>query len=152
VDRNKIGVIGMCGSGGFAISAQVDRRIKAIATVVMYDMSRIKRSGYKDAMTEEESNKYLDEIGEERWKEFEGGEVKMVVGTPKKIDESTDSIGREFYSYYRTPRGQHPNSTTEMTMTSDFSFMNFPLLTYIKSISPRPIFVHHRRTCSFKVL
>ncbi len=48
-------------------------------------------------------------------------------------------MGREFYSYYRTPRVQHPNSTTEKTMTSDFSFMNFPLLTYIKSISLRPI-------------
>jgi uncharacterized protein len=140
VDRDKIGVIGMCGSGGFSISAaQVDRRIKAVATVSMYDMSRVKREGFKDAMTEEERNNYLDQIGEQRWKEFEGGEVKMVVGTPETIDENTDPIGREFYEYYRMPRGQHPNSTTEMTMTSDFSFMNFPLLTYIKSISPRPI-------------
>lgn len=140
VDRNKIGVIGMCGSGGFAISAaQVDRRIKAVATVSMYDMSRVKREGFKDSLTEEERNKYLDQIGEQRWKEFEGGEVKMVVGTPVQIDENTDPISREFYEYYRMPRGQHPNSTTEMTMTSDFSFMNFPLFTYIKSISPRPI-------------
>ena len=140
VDRNKIGVIGMCGSGGFAISAaQVDRRIKAIATIVMYDMSGVKRNGFKNSMTETDRNKYLDQLGEQRWKEFEGGEVKMVIGTPRTIDKNTNPIGREFYEYYRMPRGRHPNSSTEMSMTSDFSFMNFPLLSYIKSISPRPI-------------
>lgn len=139
VDRNKIGVIGMCGSGGFSISAaQVDRRIKAIVTISMYDMSRVKAKGWKDSLTETERNKYLDQLGEQRWKEFEGGEVKKV-GLPEKIDENTDPITREFYEYYKMPRGRHPNSTTEFTVTSDYSFMNFPLMTYIKSISPRPI-------------
>lgn len=109
VDRNKIGVIGMCGSGGFALSAaQVDKHIKAIATSAMYDISRVKREGYKGAITDEERNKYLTEIGEQRWKEFEGGEIKMNAGTPKTINENTDTISREFYSYYRMPVGQHP--------------------------------------------
>ncbi len=140
VDRNRIGVIGMCGSGGFAISAaQVDHRIKAVATIVMYDMSGVKRNGFKNSMTETERDKYLDMLGQQRWKEFEGGETKMIIGTPKTIDENTDPISREFYEYYRMPRGKHRNSTTEMTMTSDMAFMNFPLFTYIKSISPRPI-------------
>lgn len=140
VDRNKIGVIGVCGGGGFALSAaQVDRRIKAIATSVMVDISKGKREGRRGSVTEEERNKRLDELGEQRWKEFEGGEVKMSVGTPRQIDKNTDSVARDFYSYYRTLRGQHPNSTTEFTMTSNMAFMNFPLLTYIKSISPRPI-------------
>jgi len=140
VDRNKIGVIGICGSGGFALTAaQVDRRIKAIATVSMYDMSRVIREGFMDSMTEEQRNNFLDQIGEQRWKEFEGGEVKMLAGTPKTIDEKTDPISREFFEYYRMPRGQHPNSTTEFTMTSGSSFMNFPLMNYIKTISPRPI-------------
>jgi uncharacterized protein len=140
VDRDKIGVIGMCGSGGFALTAaQVDTRIKAIAPIVMYDMSRVKALGWMDAMTEEQRQDYLDQIGEQRWAEFEGGEVKMIVGTPKTIDEKTDPIGREFFDYYRTERGEHPRSTTEMTMTSDAAFMNFPLLYYIESISPRPI-------------
>lgn len=139
VDRNKIGVIGLCASGGFSLTAaQVDRRIKAVATVSMYDMSRVKREGFKGSLTEEERNKYLDQIGEQRWKEFEGGEVKMNE-LPRKIDENTDPVSKEFFEYYRTPRGQHPNATTEFTMTSDYSFMNFPLLTNLKSISPRPI-------------
>lgn len=140
VDRNKIGVIGMCGSGGFSITAaQVDRRIKAVVTVSMYDISRVNREGFMDSTTEEQRNNFLDQMGEQRWKEFEGGEVKMLAGTPKTIDEKSDPISREFYEYYRMPRGQHPNSTTEFTMTSGSSFMNFPLMSYIKSISPRPI-------------
>ncbi len=139
VDRNKIGAIGLCGSGAFAISAaQVDMRIKAIATVSMYDMSRVKAKGWKDSMTKEERINYLDQLGEQRWKEFEGGEVKMT-GLPEKIDDKTDPITREFYEYYKMPRGQHVNATTNFTVTSDYSFMNFPLMTYIKSISPRPI-------------
>ncbi|CAH2213562.1 alpha/beta hydrolase [Tepidibacter aestuarii] len=141
VDRNKIGVIGICGSGGFAISAaQVDRRIKAVSTVSMYDISRLKSKGFLDSMTEEERNKYLDQLGEQRWNEFELGEKKLTPrGAPEKVDENTDPISREFYEYYSTPRGYHPNSITQFTMTSDMSFMNFSLHTYIKSISPRPI-------------
>lgn len=141
VDRNKIGVIGICGSGGFALSAaQVDRRIKAIVTVSMYDISRVAAKGFKDSMTEEERNTFLDQIGEERWKEFEGGEVQLTPrGAPLTVDENTDPISREFYEYYSTPRGYHRNSITQFTMTSSMAFMNFPLLTHIRSISPRPI-------------
>ncbi len=139
VDRNKIGAIGLCASGGFSLTAaQVDRRIKAVATVSMYDMSRVKREGFKSSLTEEERNKYLDQIGEQRWKEFEGGEIKMNE-LPREIVANTDTVTKEFFGYYRTARGQHPNSTTQFTIASDFSFMNFPLLTNLKSISPRPI-------------
>jgi dienelactone hydrolase len=86
VGRNKIGIIGMCGGGGFALSAaQVDRRMKAVASVAMYDISRASRYGFKDAMTEEQRNNYLDQIGEQRWKEFESGEVKLTPrGAPEK--------------------------------------------------------------------
>jgi hypothetical protein len=139
IDRSKIGIIGLCGSGGFSLSAaQVDKRIKAVATISMYDMSRVKANGWKDSMTEEERNKYLVQLGEQRWKEYEGGEVKTI-GLPDSIDEDTDPITREFYEYYKTPRGQHPRSTTHFTMTSDMAFMNFSLLDHIKTISPRPI-------------
>lgn len=72
VDRNRIGAIGLCGSGGFAITAtQVDRRIKAVATASMYDMSRVKRHGWEDGMTDEQRNQALDQIGEQRWMDFE---------------------------------------------------------------------------------
>ncbi|GAB6175565.1 alpha/beta hydrolase [Desulfobaculum senezii] len=139
VDRERIGVIGICGSGGFALSAaQVDRRIKAIATVSMYDMSRVKANGWMDSWSEADRNAYLDELGEQRWREYAGGEVKTL-GLPETIDENTDPITREFYGYYKTERGQHRRSTTHFTMTSDMAFMNYKLLDRIASISPRPI-------------
>ncbi|YCA45643.1 alpha/beta hydrolase [Bacillus sp. JZ8] len=141
VDKNQIGAIGMCGSGGFAISAaQVDRRIKAIATVSMYDMSRVQANGFKDSLTKEDRNRILDEIADQRYAEFEGNEPALTPrGAPIGFTDNTDPIGREFGEFYSTPRGYHPNSITQFTVTSSMSFMNFPLLTYIKSISPRPI-------------
>jgi hypothetical protein len=139
IDRDKIGVIGICGSGGFSLSAaQVDRRIKAVATVSMYDMSRVKANGWMDSWSVEDRNAYLDQLGEERWKEFAGGEVKTL-GLPPTIDENTDPITTEFYEYYKMPRGEHPRATSHFTMTSDMAFMNYKLLDRIDSISPRPI-------------
>jgi fermentation-respiration switch protein FrsA (DUF1100 family) len=141
VDRERIGGIGMCGSGGFLLSAaQVDRRLKAVATVVMYDIARIASQGFRDTLTEEARNGFLDQIAQQRYAEFEGNEPTMTPrGAPIGFDDTTDPIGREFGEFYSTPRGYHPNSITQFTMTSLMSFMNFPLLTHLKSISPRPI-------------
>lgn len=138
VDRDRIGAIGICGSGAFSISAaSVDTRIKAVATVSMYDMTRVKANGWKDSMTDEQRNAHLDKIAEQRYKQFMGGEV-ATQGLPEEIDENTDPITREFYDYYKTPRGQHPRSTTHFTLVSDASFMNFQLFNHIEDIS-RPI-------------
>ena len=141
VDRDQIGVIGICGSGGFGISAaQVDRRIKAIATISMYDISRYISKGFMDSLTEEESNQMLDAVAEQRYVDFEGKEPVLTPrGAPFVFDDNADPIGREFGEFYSTLRGYHPNSITQFTVTSSMSFMNFPLLTHIKSISPRPI-------------
>ncbi|WHX93014.1 alpha/beta hydrolase [Peribacillus simplex] len=141
VNKNQIGAIGMCGSGGFAISAgQVDRRIKAIATVSMYDISRVAANGWKDSFTEEDRSSILDAIAEQRYVDFEAGQPTLAQrGAPIGFDENTDPIGREFGEFYSSPRGYHPNSITQFTVTSSMSFMNFPLLTHIKSISQRPI-------------
>ena len=61
------------------------------------------------------------------------------IGAPIGFDETTNDVGREFGEFYLTPRGYHPNSITQFTLTSSLSFMNFPLLTHIRTISPRPI-------------
>ncbi|CZR09583.1 hypothetical protein SAMN04488048_12918 [Trichococcus flocculiformis] len=133
VDRNKIGVIGICGSGGFAVTAaQVDTRIKAVATVSMYDMSRVMRYGWADSMTDEQ-----------RWKDFQGDEPELKPAFPSEpvdsIPEGMDPISREFFGYYAMKRGFHPNSIGAFTKTSAMAFMNFPLMNYIQTISPRPI-------------
>ncbi|MGF7036390.1 fermentation-respiration switch protein FrsA (DUF1100 family) [Paenibacillus mucilaginosus] len=140
LDRKKIGAIGICGSGGFALSAaKVDHRIKAIATASMYDMSRVKRNGWADSMTDEERNHYLAQLGEQRWKDFENASPQLSPTFPAEIPEGLDPITSEFLEYYAAPRGHHPNSIGGFTITSDMSFMNFPLLTDLESISPRPI-------------
>lgn len=144
VDRDKIGVIGICGSGGFAVTAaQVDTRIKAVATVSMYDMSRVMRYGWADSMTDEQRTQLFDQLGEQRWKDFEGDEPELTPAFPSEpvdsLPEGMDPIGSEFFGYYAMKRGFHPNSIGAFTKTSAIAFMNFPLMNYIQTISPRPI-------------
>ena len=141
VDRDRIGAIGVCGSGGFALAAaQVDRRIKAVTTVSMYDISRIARNGFADALSDPERAGMLDAIGVQRWADFESGQPRLSDrGAPESVDENTNPIAREFYEYYSTPRGHHPNSITAFTLSSTPSFINFAQLDHIETISPRPI-------------
>jgi fermentation-respiration switch protein FrsA (DUF1100 family) len=144
VDRNRIGAIGICGSGGFAVTAaQVDCRIKAIATVSMYDMSRVMRKGWEDSMTDEQRTQTFVQLGEQRWKDFENGNPELTPAFPGEpadaIPEGLDPISSEFFEYYGMKRGHHPNSIGAFTTTSGVSFMNFPLMNYIDTISPRPI-------------
>ena len=139
VDRERIGVIGICGSGSFAVSAAaIDPRIKAIATVSMYDMGRANRQGLNDVVTLEQRKALLKHIGEQRWKEFEGAPTEYVIGTPEH-PAKTDTVGQEFYDYYRTPRGHHPSSTTATTINSTPALMNFFPFANIEMISPRPV-------------
>lgn len=141
VDRERIGVLGICGSGGFGLSAaQVDRRIKAVATVSMYDISRYHAKGFNDSLPDEGRNAWLDQVGALRYAAFEGNTPALSPrGAPMDFDENTDPIGREFGEFYSRPRGYHPNSITQFTMNSAPSFINFPLLENLPWISPRPL-------------
>jgi len=144
VDRNKIGAIGICGSGAFALkAAQVDQRIKAVATASMYDMSRVTRNGWMDSMSDEERTKMLTQLGEQRWKDFELGPPAIAAGFPSEPQESVpedlDPITSEFFEFYAMKRGFHPNAPAAFTLTSSMAFMNFPLLNYLETIAPRPI-------------
>ena len=140
VDRNRIGAIGICGSGGFGVAAAaIDPRIRAVVTVSMYDMGRERRQGYLDVMGVAERKKYLEEIAAQRWSEVDGAPVRMLMGTPDSIDEHSPEVAKEFFDYYRTPRGQHPRCTTGITYTSSAPMMNFFPFANIELISPRPV-------------
>lgn len=141
VDRNRIGVIGICGSGSFGLSAaQVDKRIKAVATVSMYDISKLHAEGFAGTLDEDARNQALDALAEQCWAEFESGRPELSErGSPLQIDEDTHAIGCEFGEFYSRPRGYHPNSITQFTQTSALSFMNFPLLDKLSWIAPRPV-------------
>jgi fermentation-respiration switch protein FrsA (DUF1100 family) len=144
VDRERIGVIGICGSGSFAIAAaKIDPRLKAIATVSMYDMGAANRNGLKHGMTAEQRQQVLVQAANQRYVEFQGGETLYTSGTPLK--RSGNPIGDEFFDFYRTPRGEvtpagaSPQTTTMPTLTSNVKFMNFYPFNDIETISPRPL-------------
>lgn len=146
VDKNRIGVIGICGFGGFSLSATaMDKRIKAVATTSMYDMSRVMANGWEDKMTPEERSKTLTQMSEQRWKDMKAGQPAYGQDlNPEKLPENADPIAKEYWDYYRTPRGYHErsiNSNGSWAVTSAFPFMNFPLLARIKEIAPRPVLI-----------
>ena len=140
VDEYRVGVLGICGGGGYSVSAaQIDHRIRALATVSMYDMGRARRQGLGDAISYQQRMKTLDEIGRQRTKEARGEPRRDINALPDTVSEHTPPIVREFLDYYRTPRGQHPNSTSGYSFTSLAPMMNFFPFLQIETISPRPI-------------
>jgi len=159
VDRNRIGALAVCGLSGMAITAATsDSRIKAVATVSMYDMSRSMSRSYKDGYTLEQRKQVVDYLSEQRWKDAEsgkralglhevpfdeaGGLVKGDRVLPETLPAKPDPVLTAFFDYYRTPRGFHPrsiNSTTAWTATTPMSFFAFPMMANIELISPRPV-------------
>lgn len=146
VDRDRIGVIGICGWGGMALSASaVDKRVKAVVASTMYDMSRLMSKGYNDSVTLEQRTQMLEQLGQQRWQDAENGatsygpvSLELQGGEPQFVVEYAD--------YYKTPRGFHPraiNSNGSWALTSVFPFMNLPILTNIAEISPRPVLLVH---------
>jgi len=143
VDRNKIGIIGICGFGGFALNATaIDKRIKAVVASTMYDMTRVMSKGYNDAVTLEQRTKMLEQLGQQRWKDAENGTFAYGPEGNKALKGDEPQFLKDYYDYYRTKRGFHKrsvNSGNSWTATTPLSFMNMPILTYIKEISPRPV-------------
>ena len=144
VDRNKIGIIGVCGFAGFALNATaVDKRVKAVATTSMYDMTRVMSKGYFDATTPEQRSQALTQMGEQRWKDADSNTTSYAPkGLPEKIQGNEPDFVKNYFDYYKTRRGFHPrsiNSNGSWTATNALSFMNMPILTYLKEISPRPV-------------
>ena len=147
VDRERIGVIGICGSGSFAISAaKIDPRIKAVATISMYDMGQANRNGLNRSLTPGQRKQITADAAAQRYVEFEGGETKYTSGSVHELTAGSGPIEIEFYEFYRnpargefTPAGATPETTTHPTMTSNVKFMNFYPFNDIETISPRPV-------------
>jgi len=144
VDRSKIGIIGICGFGGFALNAAaIDKRVKAVAAASMYDMSRVNTKGYYDSTTPEQRTQLLEELGKQRWEDAENGAPALAPkGLPDKIEGNEPQFVKDYFDYYKTDRGFHPrsiNSNGSWTATNTLPFMNMPILTYINEISPRPM-------------
>jgi uncharacterized protein len=146
VNREDIGVLGICGSGSFVVSAaKIDPRMKAVATVSMYNMGNAMRHALNHSQTLDQRKAMIAEAAQQRYIEFTGGDTKYTSGTPHEIDENSHPIAKEFYDFYRTSRGEYtpagtsPSLTTHPTLTSAMKFMNFYPFEDIDSISPRPM-------------
>jgi fermentation-respiration switch protein FrsA (DUF1100 family) len=146
VDRQRIGGIGICGSGSFIISAaKIDPRIRAIATVSMYDMGAAFRDALNKSQTVEQRKQFIATAAEQRWAEFDGGETQYIGGTVLELTADTDPVQREFFDFYRTSRGEFTpagatkQTTTKPTLTSAVKFMNFYPFNDIETVSPRPM-------------
>ena len=146
VERSRIGAIGICGSGSFVVSAaKIDPRLRAVATVSMYDMGAVNRHGLRKAVTLEQRKAAIAAAAERRWPEFAGANATYTSGTVDELTAGSSPIEREFYDFYRTPRGEFTPKgqsrllTTHPTLTSNPKFMNFYPFNDMETISPRPM-------------
>lgn len=146
VDRERIGIIGICGWGGMALNAvAADKRVKAVVASTMYDMTRVMSKGYNDSVTLEQRKQTLEQLGRQRWEDAEKG-APAYGPLSNELHGGEAQFLVDYHDYYRTPRGFHPraiNSNGSWTVTNSLSFMNMPLLTYIKEIAPRPVLLIH---------
>lgn len=152
VDRERIGMIGICGMGGMALNAvAADKRVKAVVASTMYDMSRVMSKGYNDSVTPEQRAQALEQMSRQRWIDAANGKPAYQPAY-NKLKGGEAQFLVEYADYYMTPRGYHPravNSGNAWSVTTPQAFMNMPILTYIKEISPRPIlFVHGEKAHS----
>ncbi|KAI9040593.1 alpha/beta hydrolase [Aspergillus affinis] len=146
VDRERIGGLGICGSGSFVISAaKLDPRLRAIATSSMYNMGALSRHGLGHSQSVNELKQTISEAAEQRWTGLDGGEVQHTSGTPNRLTRNSTAIDREFYDYYRTRRGEvtpvdsTPELSTHPTLATFTKFVNFYPFNGIDTISPRPM-------------
>lgn len=152
VNKNRIGILGVCGWGGFALNAAaMDTRIKATVASTMYDMSRVTANGYFDQMKPEDRYRLREELNEQRTLDYASNTQAPAPGLPEKLTGKEPDFVQEYWDYYKTPRGFHPrsiNSNGNWNKTSSLSFMNMPLLSYIDEIRNPVLIVHGERAHS----
>ena len=148
VDRERIGILGICGFGGMGLNAAAaDPRIKAVAATTMYDISRMMSQGYFDSTTKEQRIEGRKALSEQRWADAEAGQPAYSPTALQNLPEDAPAFVTQYAAYYTDEnRGFHPrsvNSNASWTNTTPLSFMNMPLLTYIDEIAPRPVLLVH---------
>lgn len=152
VDAEKIGVLGICGFGGFALNAaQIDTRIKATVTSTMYDMTRVSAKGYNDSIDETGRYKLKQELNKQRTKDFKNKTYAKAIGLPEKLTGNEPLFVKEYWEYYKTPRGFHKNSINSngnWNTTSVLSLINLPILAYSNEIKTPVLMIHGEKAHS----
>lgn len=152
VDPERIGILGICGWGGFALNAAAnDPRVKATVTSTMYDMSRVNADGYFDAMSADDRYELRERLNAQRTEDYRNGSYKLNGGVVDPVPEDAPLFVRQYHDYYKTARGYHrrsPNSNGGITETSALSFINMPILSYIGEIRSPVLLVHGEKAHS----
>lgn len=151
-DSTKIGILGICGFGGFALNAgSMDTRIKAIVTSTMYDMSRVNAYGYNDSMDKEARYKLKEELNATRTKDFANKTFSKAAGLPQTLSGNEPQFIKEYWEYYKTKRGFHKrsiNSNGAWNATSWLGFINAPLLSFSNEIKAPVLMIHGEKAHS----
>ena len=146
VDPDKIGIIGICGFGGFGLNAAaMDTRIKATVASTMYDMTRVSANGYFDSMDEKARYELKESLNKQRTEDFKNGNYAPAPGLPEKLTGEEPQFVKDYYDYYKTQRGFHKrsiNSNGNWNMTSSLSLINMPILKYSDEIKSAVLVMH----------
>ena len=153
VDPERIGILGICGWGGMALNAAaIDTRIKATVASTMYDMSRVNARGYFDAEDSEAARfEKRRALNAQRTADYKSGEYARAGGVVDPLPVDAPDFVRDYYAYYKTPRGYHPrslNSNQGWNVTSALSFLNMPILQYSQEIRSAVLLVHGEKAHS----
>ena len=146
VDKDKIGILGICGWGGFALNAAItDTRIKAVATTTMYDMTRVTAKGYNDSVDENARYDAKKTLNVQRWADFESGKTTYPANGLSQVKDSDALFLREYKDYYRTKRGFHQrsiNSQKAWSNTNALALMSDKILTYADELKTPVLMAH----------
>lgn len=147
VNAQRIGILGICGWGGFALNAAAnDPRIKATVASTMYDMSRVNANGYFDADDNADARYELRRVlNEQRTEDYRNGAYERNGGVVDPLPEDAPLFVRQYHDYYKTERGYHrrsPNSNEGINKTAALAFINMPIMTYIGEIRSAVLLVH----------
>lgn len=153
VDPERIGIIGICGWGGMALNAAaIDTRIKATAAMTMYDMTRVTANGYFDAEDSEQARfEKKKAMNAQRIEDYKSGSYALAGGVVDPLPEDAPQFVKDYYAYYKTPRGYHSrslNSNGGWNVTSSLSFLNMPILQYSSEIRSAMLLVHGEKAHS----
>lgn len=152
VDPERIGILGICGWGGMALNAAaIDTRIKATVTSTMYDMSRVNANGYFDSMDADQRYALRQKLNAQRTEDARNGSYALAGGVVDPLPDDAPQFVKDYYAYYKTPRGYHKrslNSNGGWNVTSALSFINTPLLTYSNEIRSAVLMIHGEKAHS----
>lgn len=152
VDTERIGIIGICGWGGFALNAAaIDTRIKATVASTMYDIGRVSANGYFDTMDADARYELRRQLNAQRTEDYKSGSYALAGGVVDPLPEDAPQFVKDYHAYYKTERGYHPrslNSNDGWNKTSTLSFLNMPILAYSDEIRSAVLLIHGQKAHS----